>query len=36
MQFMVLLITLLSIAFRTVELCEPDFGTDYRGCDLKQ
>ena len=36
MQFMVLLITLLSIAYRTIELCEPDFGTDYRGCDLKQ
>ena len=36
MQSLVLLTTLLLIAFRTVELCEPDFGTDYRGCDLKQ
>ena len=32
---MVLLTTLLLIAFRTVELCEPDFGTNYPGCDVK-
>ena len=36
MQPLVLLTTLLLIAFRTAELCEPDFGTDYGGCDLKQ
>ena len=36
MQFVLFLIILLSIAFMIVETCEPDFGTDYRGCDLKQ
>ena len=36
MQVMVLLTTLLLMTFRTVELCEPDFGTNYPRCDLKQ
>ena len=35
MQLMVLLTTLFSTAFGKVKLCEPDFGADYTGCDLK-
>ena len=34
MQLKVLLTTLFSTAFGTAELCEPDFGTNYTGCDL--
>ena len=36
MQLMVLFTTLLPIAFRTAESCEPDFGTEYNGCGFKQ